>query len=67
LRGHGGAGRLKAREVSSELENVNADAIADLASTTLDGQGTLKAALLPPPRIKRNLRVLISGAVGLFT
>jgi uncharacterized protein involved in outer membrane biogenesis len=33
-------------EVSSELENVNADAIADPASTTLDGQGTLKAAAL---------------------
>jgi uncharacterized protein involved in outer membrane biogenesis len=37
---------FEAREVSSELENVNADAIADPASTTLDGQGTLKAALL---------------------
>jgi uncharacterized protein involved in outer membrane biogenesis len=37
---------FEAHEVSSELENVNADAIADPASTTLDGQGTLKAALL---------------------
>src|ERR1700730_17113298 len=31
---------FEAREVSSELDNVNADAIADPASTTLDGQGT---------------------------
>jgi len=37
---------FEAHEVSSELENVNADAITDPASTTLDGQGTLKAALL---------------------
>jgi uncharacterized protein involved in outer membrane biogenesis len=37
---------FEAHEVSSELENVNADAIADPASTTLDGQGTLKAGLL---------------------
>jgi uncharacterized protein involved in outer membrane biogenesis len=37
---------FEAQEISSELENVNADAIADPASTTLDGQGTLKAALL---------------------
>jgi uncharacterized protein involved in outer membrane biogenesis len=37
---------FEAQEVSSELENVNADAIADPASTTLDGRGTLKAALL---------------------
>jgi uncharacterized protein involved in outer membrane biogenesis len=37
---------FEAREISSELENVNADAIADPASKTLDGQGTLKAALL---------------------
>jgi uncharacterized protein involved in outer membrane biogenesis len=37
---------FEAHEVSSDLENVNADAIADPASTTLDGQGTLKAALL---------------------
>src|SRR6202047_3608946 len=35
---------FEAYEVSSELENVNADAIADPAFTTLDGQGTLKAA-----------------------
>src|ERR1700730_8816712 len=37
---------FEAQEVSSELENVNVDAIADPASTTLDGQGTLKAGLL---------------------
>jgi uncharacterized protein involved in outer membrane biogenesis len=37
---------FEAHEVSSELENVNADAITDPASTTLDGQGTLKAASL---------------------
>jgi len=37
---------FEAHEVSSELENVDADAIADPASTTLDGQGTLKTALL---------------------
>ncbi len=37
---------FEAHEVSSELENVNADAIADPASTTLDGQGTLTARLL---------------------
>jgi uncharacterized protein involved in outer membrane biogenesis len=37
---------FEAHEVSSELENVNADAIADPGSTTVDGQGTLQAALL---------------------
>lgn len=37
---------FEAHEVFCELENVNADAIVDPASTTLDGQGTLKAALL---------------------
>src|SRR3984893_8870366 len=37
---------FEAQEVSSELENVNVDAIADPASTTLDGQGTLKASVL---------------------
>jgi uncharacterized protein involved in outer membrane biogenesis len=37
---------FEAHEVSSELENVDADAIADPASTTLDGQGTFQAALL---------------------
>jgi uncharacterized protein involved in outer membrane biogenesis len=37
---------FEAHEISSELKNVNADAIADPASTTLDGQGTLQAALL---------------------
>jgi uncharacterized protein involved in outer membrane biogenesis len=37
---------FEAQEVSSELENVNADAITNPVSTTLDGQGTLQAALL---------------------
>src|SRR5580704_15079384 len=37
---------FEARDVSSELENVNVDAIADPTSTTLDGQGTLKAGVL---------------------
>ena len=37
---------FEAHEVSSELQNVDADAIANPASTTLDGQGALKAALL---------------------
>jgi uncharacterized protein involved in outer membrane biogenesis len=37
---------FEAYEVSCELENVNVEAIVDPASTTLDGQGTLKAALL---------------------
>jgi uncharacterized protein involved in outer membrane biogenesis len=37
---------LDARDVSSELENVNVDAIADPTSTTLDGQGTLKVGLM---------------------
>ena len=37
---------FEAHEVSSELENVDADAIADPASTTLDGHGTLRAAVL---------------------
>ncbi len=37
---------FEAHEVSSELANVDADAIADPASTTLDGQGTLAAGLL---------------------
>jgi uncharacterized protein involved in outer membrane biogenesis len=37
---------FEAHEVSSELEDVDVDAIADPASTTLDGQGILKAALL---------------------
>jgi uncharacterized protein involved in outer membrane biogenesis len=37
---------FEAHDVSSELENVNVDAIANPASTTLDGLGTLKAALL---------------------
>jgi uncharacterized protein involved in outer membrane biogenesis len=37
---------FEAHEISSELANVNVDALADPASTTLDGLGTLKAALL---------------------
>jgi uncharacterized protein involved in outer membrane biogenesis len=37
---------FEAHEVSSELNNVDADAIGNPASTTLDGQGTLKTALL---------------------
>jgi len=37
---------LEAHDVFSELENVNVDAIANPASTTLDGEGTLKAGLL---------------------
>jgi uncharacterized protein involved in outer membrane biogenesis len=37
---------LEAHDVSSDLENVNVDAIADPTSTTLDGQGTLEAGLL---------------------
>ena len=37
---------FEAHDVSSELENVNVDAIADPTSTTLDGQGTLQAGLL---------------------
>jgi uncharacterized protein involved in outer membrane biogenesis len=37
---------LEAHDVSTELENVNVDAIADPTSTTLDGEGTLKAGLL---------------------
>jgi uncharacterized protein involved in outer membrane biogenesis len=43
---------FEAQEVFSELENVNTDAITDPASTTLDGQGTLKAALLRFGRIE---------------
>jgi len=35
-----------ARDASGELENVNIDAIVNPASTSLDGQGTLKAGLL---------------------
>ena len=37
---------FEAYELSSELTDVNAEAIADPSSATLDGQGTLKAALL---------------------
>jgi len=37
---------FEAQEVSSDLKNVNADAIVNPVSTTLDGQGTLKAGLL---------------------
>jgi uncharacterized protein involved in outer membrane biogenesis len=37
---------LEAQDVSSDLQYVNVDAIADPTSTTLDGLGTLKAGLL---------------------
>jgi len=37
---------FEAQEVSSELENVNVDAIANPASTSLDGEGTLMAGLV---------------------
>ncbi len=37
---------FEAQEVFSELKMVNADAIANPTSTTLDGQGTLKATML---------------------
>ena len=37
---------FEARDVFSELENVNVDAIPDPTSTALDGQGTLQAGLL---------------------
>ena len=37
---------FEAHDVSSELENVNVDAITNPASTTLDGQGTLQGGLL---------------------
>jgi uncharacterized protein involved in outer membrane biogenesis len=37
---------FEAHDVSSELEYVNVDAIANPTSTTLDGQGTFKAALV---------------------
>jgi len=37
---------FEAHDISSELENVNVDAIANPASTTLDGEGTLKAGQL---------------------
>ncbi len=37
---------FEANEVFSELEDVNAEAIAEPTSTSLDGRGTLKAALL---------------------
>jgi uncharacterized protein involved in outer membrane biogenesis len=37
---------FEAHDVFSELDNVNADAITNPASSTLDGQGTLKATML---------------------
>jgi uncharacterized protein involved in outer membrane biogenesis len=37
---------FEAHDISSVLENVNVDAIANPASTTLDGEGTMKAGLL---------------------
>ena len=45
---------FEAQEVSSDLENVNADAIVNPVSTTLDGQGTLKAGLLRFGSIEAN-------------
>jgi hypothetical protein len=61
---------FEAHEVFSELENVNADAITNPASTTLDGQGTLKAALLRFGSIEaKNLRsnVRLQARQVLFT
>ena len=37
---------FEAHDISSVLENVNVDAIANPASTTLDGEGSMKAGLL---------------------
>ena len=37
---------FEAHDITSVLENVNVDAIANPASTTLDGKGTMKAGLL---------------------
>jgi uncharacterized protein involved in outer membrane biogenesis len=37
---------FEAHDISSVLENVNVEAIANPASTTLDGEGTMKAGLL---------------------
>jgi uncharacterized protein involved in outer membrane biogenesis len=65
-----GAVFLEAQDFSSELENVNADAIADPASTTLDGQGTLQAALLRFGSIEvKNLssRIRLQARRVLFT
>ncbi|MDP9064740.1 MAG: AsmA family protein, partial [Pseudomonadota bacterium] len=42
----GGRAFFEAHDISSELENVNVDAIADPKSRTLDGEGTLHAAAL---------------------
>ena len=61
---------FEAQEVSSELENVDADAITDPASTTLDGQGTLKATLLRFGRIEaKNLssNIRLQARLVLFT
>jgi uncharacterized protein involved in outer membrane biogenesis len=61
---------FEAQEVSSELENVDADAITDPASTTLDGQGTLRATLLRFGRIEaKNLssNVRLQARHVLFT
>ena len=45
---------FEAHDVSSELGNVNLDAIANPSSTTLDGEGTLKARLLRFGSIEAN-------------
>ena len=37
---------FEAHDISSVLENVNVDAISNSSSTTLDGEGTIKAGLL---------------------
>jgi uncharacterized protein involved in outer membrane biogenesis len=65
-----GAVFFEAQDFTSELENVNADAIADPASTTLDGQGTLQAALLRFGSIEvKNLssRIRLQARRVLFT
>ena len=61
---------FEAHEVSSVLENVNADAITNPVSTTLDGQGTMKASLLRFGSIEaQNLRssIRLQARQVLFT
>jgi uncharacterized protein involved in outer membrane biogenesis len=61
---------LEAHDIFSEMENVNVDAIANPASTTLDGEGTLKAGLLRFGSIEaRNLNsnVRLQARQVLFT
>jgi uncharacterized protein involved in outer membrane biogenesis len=61
---------FEAHEVSSELKNVNADAITNPVSTTLDGQGTMKASLLRFGSIEaQNLRssIRLQARQVLFT